>query len=58
MDIIGPFLIIGVVTFIICFMGFFIGDKFGHLFENKIKILGGIILIFIGFRILVEHLFF
>ncbi|HGJ66785.1 TPA: manganese efflux pump, partial [bacterium] len=57
MDILVPFLIIGFVTFIICFIGFFVGDKFGHFFENKIKIIGGIILIIIGFRILIEHIF-
>ncbi|NMC60470.1 MAG: manganese efflux pump [Candidatus Methanofastidiosa archaeon] len=54
-DIVGPFLIIGFVTFIICFIGFFMGDKFGHLFENKVKVIGGAILIIIGFRILIEH---
>jgi putative Mn2+ efflux pump MntP len=56
-NIILPILIIGFVTFIICFTGFFIGDKFGHFFENKVKLLGGLILIIIGFRILLEHLF-
>ncbi|KYC53149.1 MAG: hypothetical protein AMQ74_00481 [Candidatus Methanofastidiosum methylothiophilum] len=58
MDIMGPFLIIGFVTFMICFIGFFIGDKFGHFFENKIKMVGGVILIIIGFRILIEHIFY
>ncbi|KYC45812.1 MAG: hypothetical protein APG12_00792 [Candidatus Methanofastidiosum methylothiophilum] len=51
-----PILIIGFVTFIICFIGFFIGDKFGHFFENKVKLLGGLILILIGFKILFGHL--
>jgi putative Mn2+ efflux pump MntP len=55
-SIITPVIIIGVVTFILSFVGVFIGDLKGHLFEGKIEILGGIILIGIGLKILVEHL--
>lgn len=51
-----PALIIGAVTFVLSFAGVFIGDRFGHFFERKIEILGGIILIGIGIKILVEHL--
>jgi len=32
------------------------GTKLGHFFEKKIEILGGIILIAIGIKILTEHL--
>ncbi|PJA72812.1 MAG: hypothetical protein CO150_10065, partial [Nitrospirae bacterium CG_4_9_14_3_um_filter_53_35] len=35
--------------------GVFIGNRFGHLFENKIEVLGGLILIGIGIKILLEH---
>jgi putative Mn2+ efflux pump MntP len=45
------------VTFILSFIGVFIGDFKGHLFEGKIEIMGGIILIGIGIKILIEHLF-
>ncbi len=38
------------------FFGVFVGHKFGKLFQNKIEILGGLILIIIGSKILVEHL--
>jgi putative Mn2+ efflux pump MntP len=48
--------IIGIVTFFICIFGVFIGSKFGHLFEKQAEIIGGIILIFIGTKILIEHL--
>ncbi len=51
-----PVLIIGVVTFGMSFMGVLLGNKFGGLFEKKIEILGGIILIGIGVKILLEHL--
>ena len=54
--IILPALIIGVITFFLSFLGVFIGNKFGHLFENKVEAIGGIILIAIGIKILIEHL--
>ena len=56
-SIITPIMIIGIVTFILSFIGVFIGDLKGHLFEGKIEILGGVILIGIGVKILIEHLF-
>lgn len=48
-------IIIGIVTFIICFLGVFIGTKFGHIFEKQAEIIGGIILIGIGVKIVLEH---
>jgi putative Mn2+ efflux pump MntP len=51
-----PVIIIGVVTFILSFTGVYIGDRFGHFFEKKIEIAGGLILIGIGMKILIEHL--
>ena len=51
-----PIIIIGLVTFATSFLGVFIGDRFGHLFESKIELLGGLVLIAIGFKILLEHL--
>lgn len=50
--------IIGAVAFILSAIGVFIGGKCGNLFGNKAEILGGIVLIGIGIKILVEHLFF
>ncbi len=49
--------IIGVVTFALCFIGVLVGDFIGHFFEEKIEALGGLILIGIGIKILLEHLF-
>jgi manganese efflux pump family protein len=54
--IITPIIIIGLITFILSFIGVYIGKNIGHLFENKIEILGGIILIAIGFKILLENI--
>ncbi len=46
-------LIIGVVTFGVCFEGLLIGKKFGTKLMGKANLLGGIILIFIGFEIFI-----
>ena len=48
--------IIGATTFIISMLGILFGKKMGHRFGNKMEIVGGIILIFIGVRILFQHL--
>ena len=45
------FLIIGVVTFGICVLAVLLGKKFGSLFASKAGLVGGCILIFIGFEI-------
>jgi len=48
--------IIGLVTFMLSYLGVFIGDNFGHFFENKIEAIGGLILIGLGAKILLEHI--
>lgn len=55
-SILIPIMIIGMVTFVLSLIGFKFGSGMGRVFGNKIKILGGLILILIGIRILVEHL--
>ena len=50
-------LIIGVLTFFICFFGLAIGKKFGTVFSNKATIVGGIILIIIGLEIFITGVF-
>lgn len=54
-SIISATLIIGIITFIICFIGVYLGKRFGQIFKGKAELFGGAILIFIGFRILLEH---
>lgn len=49
-------IMIGSITFLLAVLGCFIGSKFGKFFNNKIEAIGGIILIGIGVKILVEHL--
>ncbi|MGB9683012.1 MAG: manganese efflux pump MntP family protein [bacterium] len=49
--------IIGVVTFLLSFFGVFVGNGLRHLLEKaKTEMIGGIILIGIGTKILIEHL--
>ena len=50
--------VIGLITFFLSFIGVFIGHRFGNLFQNKIEMIGGAILIVIGSKILLEHLTF
>ena len=47
-------LLIGIVTFIICFGGLHVGKKAGTTLAGKASILGGVILIFIGLEILIS----
>lgn len=47
--------VIGLITFGLSYAGVAIGKRFGHFFESKIEILGGLILIAIGLKILIEH---
>ncbi len=47
---------IGVITFIMASLGVKIGNVFGSRFEKKAEAAGGIILILLGAKILLEHL--
>ena len=54
-NIISSSLIIGIVTFIVCFIGVVAGKKIGSLFKDYAELIGGIILILIGLNIFNEH---
>lgn len=51
-------LIIGITTFLFSFVGVKIGNVFGSRYSKTAEIVGGVILILLGIKILVEHLFF
>ncbi|HAQ18736.1 MAG TPA: hypothetical protein DCR40_05795 [Prolixibacteraceae bacterium] len=51
-----PVAIIGLVTFIASMLGILLGKKTGPTFNRYAEILGGLILIMIGSKILIEHL--
>jgi len=47
--------IIGVITFILSFIGVLSGQRFGNKYEKKAQIIGGLILISLGIKNLFEH---
>lgn len=53
-DIYYPAIVIGVVTFIMSIAGVCFGNWFGHWGENRMELIGGLILIVIGVKILFE----
>lgn len=54
--IVMPVITIGLITFIISVIGVKIGNRFGDKYEKKAEIMGGVILILLGIKILLEHL--
>lgn len=48
--------LIGVTTFLLSFAGIYIGNVFGTRYKSKAELAGGIILVLIGVKILLEHL--
>ena len=52
-----PSVLIGIVTATLSLFGIWFGNKLSNIVENRIEIVGGVILIIIGFRILITHLF-
>ena len=51
-----PTIIIGVTTFLFAIAGIWIGRKMGHKFQKSAEIVGGLLLIVIGIKIVIEHL--
>lgn len=50
--------VIGAVTFCMCVPGTYLGKKTGSLLSSKAEIFGGAVLIAIGIKIFIEHMFF
>ena len=55
-NIMLPVVSIGTITFILSVIGVKIGNKFGDKYENKAEFIGGLILILLGIKILLEHI--
>lgn len=55
-DIYTASAIIAIVTFVLCWIAVYIGKKLGSFLESKAEMLGGVILIGLGCKILIEHL--
>lgn len=54
--IMAPATIIGITTFVICYLGIMFGRKLKHLLGEWAEIVGGAVLVAIGLKILIEHL--
>jgi putative Mn2+ efflux pump MntP len=55
--ILVPALIIGLVSFVLSFAGVMLGKRLGEVVGSRMEIIGGVILILLGTRILAGHLF-
>ena len=55
-NILTSITVIGSVTFMLSALGVGVGHKFGVKYKNKAELCGGIILVLIGIKILLEHL--
>lgn len=57
-SVVVPVATIGLVTFTLCLAGVYLGHRYRNLSCNRMQIVGGLILIAVGLKILIEHLFF
>ena len=55
-NIVSAIIVIGITTFFLSMVGVGIGNRFGAKYKNKAEFAGGLILILIGLKILLEHL--
>lgn len=55
-DIVTAALLIGATTFVLSGVGIYVGNIFGSKYKSKAELAGGIVLILIGLKILLEHL--
>lgn len=55
-DIVATAVLIGVTTFVLSGAGIVVGNVFGAEYKSKAELAGGIVLILIGLKILLEHL--
>lgn len=55
-DLLQPILIIGAASLLFSALGLFIGKRYGHRYNIPAELFGGIVLIGIGIKILLEHI--
>ncbi len=55
-DIVTAALLIGATTFVLSGVGIYVGNIFGSKYKSKAELAGGVVLILIGLKILLEHL--
>lgn len=57
-NIMLAFILIGIITFFISYVGVMLGKKLGLMFKSYAERVGGLVLVAIGLKILIQHLFF
>lgn len=55
-NIVGAVSMIGVTTFVLSIVGIWLGNRFGAKYKSKAECFGGVVLVLIGIKILLEHL--
>jgi putative Mn2+ efflux pump MntP len=55
-NIISTATIVALITATLSFIAVFVGERLGHVFEEKAELIGGIVLILIGIKIVLEHI--
>lgn len=55
-DIVISVIVIGFITFCLSFIGVVVGNKFGNKYEKRAMLVGGVVLVLIGIKVLLEHL--
>ena len=55
-EILSAVSIIGCTTFLLSLLGVVIGNRFGSRYQQRAEVTGGVILVLIGLKILLEHL--
>ena len=55
-NIVSAITIIGCTTFVISLAGVYVGNVFGARYKSRAELTGGVILVLIGLKILLEHL--
>ena len=55
-DIVPAITVIGCTTFVISIAGVYVGNVFGARYKSRAELTGGVILVLIGLKILLEHL--
>lgn len=53
----GAFCVIGIFTLILCTFGAYLGNRFGEKYQSRARILGGIVLLVLSLKLLLEGIF-
>ncbi len=55
-SIVGPVIIIGLVAALMSILGIYLGSRLGQTFGKRMEVIGGLILVIIGIRVVISHM--